>query len=282
MLDLPPARAMGNLQHHSSSRQKKLAAELRSASETGQFQLCSRLCKKRDFDINLADGDGLTALHFASFCGRQTASRFLKDTMGIAHEEENILGKTRKQSELIVQLLIKHGADVNAKETHMGFTCLHLASCYGNSTLLQCMLQHGASVDETDKFGKTALHWASQGGHLQVCELLLAHCTEKQVNALDVHKRTALHWAAAYGNTAVCKFLLEHGARVDVYDVKHYTPVHIALHFQQREAVKVLRVYELWENLLVLRSCAEVPRLGSKCAMLPRELTWLVARMLTI
>lgn len=259
------------------------AAELRFAAETGQVQKCRKLLLTHArLDVDAGDAlFGLTALHLSLFSGPHTAARFLLDTASVLPGKACLLEgkKTSRKAVAIAKLLLERGANVHVREKQMGFTPLHLASCYGNAELVSLLLSHGAR-DCEDRFGKTPLHWASQNGHEPVCRLLLlAHGS--RVDAGDVHLRTALHWAAAYGNASVCRLLLEQGARVGLEDSKGYTPVHLAVRFGHLTCLPVLRRYELWYGLLAVQSGRQVRRLsGAKCAVkrLPNELFYLIAR----
>ena len=61
------------------------------------------------------------------------------------------LGKTD-----FVQLLVDHGADVNAKDC-FGMTSLHLAAMRGNLNLMKILLEKDADVNATDEKGGTPI-----------------------------------------------------------------------------------------------------------------------------
>jgi ankyrin repeat protein len=71
----------------------------------------------------------------------------------------------------VVELLIKRGADVNAK-TDAGFMALFWAARYGHDRVTKVLIAHGADVNAKDKDGLTALSWATTNKQAKVVELL--------------------------------------------------------------------------------------------------------------
>jgi len=71
----------------------------------------------------------------------------------------------------VVQLLLKHGANVDAKD-NTDSTPLHLASRCRLLDAIQLLLQNGANVHAQDREGKTAFIVASGRGHQEVMQLL--------------------------------------------------------------------------------------------------------------
>src|SRR5689334_23334963 len=71
---------------------------------------------KQNVDVNAPQGDGSTALHWAS----------------------------DKEDLELVQLLIKAGADVNAKTRLAGITPIFMAAKNGNASIIQLLLKAGA------------------------------------------------------------------------------------------------------------------------------------------
>eukprot|EP00854_Cymbomonas_tetramitiformis_P025170 gene25170-30719_t len=55
--------------------------------------------------------------------------------------------------------------------------------------------KRGANVNKTDRYGRTALMWASECGHVDAVELLLRQGADVDIKDAQM-QRTALHWAA--------------------------------------------------------------------------------------
>ncbi|KAG0241087.1 hypothetical protein BGX31_001455 [Mortierella sp. GBA43] len=64
--------------------------------------------------------------------------------------------------------------DINAHDDD-GSTPLIHASCFGQTSAVSMLLHAGASVDERDSFGWTALVWATNNKHEHIVRLLLNH-----------------------------------------------------------------------------------------------------------
>lgn len=67
-------------------------------------------------------------------------------------------------------------------------------------------------VDERDRAGRTALHYAATDGNLEDVQRLLAESAD--VNAQEVRGWTPLHFAADQGNLDIVQVLLDAGANV--------------------------------------------------------------------
>ncbi len=70
----------------------------------------------------------------------------------------------------MAELLLAHGADVNAVEG--GNTPLHGAVLFGRAEMAAWLLDHGAKVNAADFRGKTPLEHAVERGHAAVADVL--------------------------------------------------------------------------------------------------------------
>ena len=134
-------------------------------------------------DVNASQGDGATALHWASYW----------DDLGS------------------VALLIRAGADVNAAND-LGVTPLWLAAQNGNAAVVQALLRAGANPNAVLMDGETVLMRAALVGNGDVVEQLLANGADP--NRSGTRGQTALMWAVSQQHHAGVEALLTNGADV--------------------------------------------------------------------
>lgn len=78
-----------------------------------------------------------------------------------------------------VRVLIRHGADVNAR-SKMDQTALH-AVCWTKhaakdlTEVVRALLQAGADVNALNRKGQSPLHWAAHYGHVEAVRLLVQY-----------------------------------------------------------------------------------------------------------
>lgn len=135
-------------------------------------------------DVNAAQGDGTTALHWAVY---------------------------RMDAEL-VDALLERRAEPDAMNLY-GSTPLAEAVKVADADLVARLLEAGADADTPNQDGQTALMLAARTGALDVAELLVRHGAD--VNAREAWRgQTALMWAADERFPELTAFLIEHGADV--------------------------------------------------------------------
>ncbi len=135
-------------------------------------------------DVNQAQGDGMTALHWASEHG---------------------------DAEL-VEMLLEAGADVRARTRLGAYEPLHLASRKGAAHTVGLLLEAGSDPNAPTETGAvTPLHFAAASGNMESVASLLDHGAEVNVHE-TTWDQTPLIFAAARDNAAIIDLLIQHGA----------------------------------------------------------------------
>jgi len=160
------------------------ASELSLAAMKGDVEKVELLLAD-GADVNGAQGDGSTALHWAAY---------------------------REDAELVRRLL-EAGADVT-KRTRVGeMTPLFMAAQSGSGPAVELLLEAGADAGLASTNGTTPLMVAAASGSVAAVGPLLDHGVDP--NAVDVnHGQTALMFAAASGRIDVMRLLAARGAEV--------------------------------------------------------------------
>ncbi|MGE3888572.1 MAG: ankyrin repeat domain-containing protein, partial [Vicinamibacterales bacterium] len=138
-----------------------------------------RALLKEGADVNAAQGDGTTALHWAAMKGDAemvqmlvTAGGTLRATTRLGSYNPLYLA-ARGGHSAAVATLIAAGADVNAGSA-TGATPLMLAAAAGDTRTVTMLLEGGAAIDAKDTAkGETALMYAAAYNRAEVVRLLL-------------------------------------------------------------------------------------------------------------
>ena len=145
-------------------------------------------------DVNAAQGDGFTALHWAAKTGNRE----------------------------VAEILIAAGADIRATTRLGGHMPLHVAAAAGQAGIAEALLEAGAPGDAMTSTGAQPLHLAAAAGVPEVVVSLLAHGApvDARETAWDL---TPLMFAAVRGRVEAVKALMDAGAdasaTADVLDV---------------------------------------------------------------
>ena len=183
-------------------------ASLANAAEWTDLTKIAALLKQ-GADVNAAQADGMTALHWAAY----------HDDLSTA------------------TLLVKAGANAKAANRY-GVTPLSLACMNGTTAIVELLLKAGADANTTLRGSETALMTAARTGKPGPVKALLARGAD--VNAKDRKGQTALMWAAADGHADVVSMLLEAKAEFKSALPSGFTPLLFAAREGRIDVVRVL------------------------------------------
>ena len=142
---------------------------------------------KQTVDVNAAQGDGMTALHWAVY----------RDDLEMA------------------RLLIQAGADLKAGTRVGSITPLSFAARNGNGAMIELLLKAGADTNLATGLGTTPLMQAAASGSVEAVKALLDHGAD--VNAKEAaRQQTAVMFAAALNRAPVVSLLASRGADLDI------------------------------------------------------------------
>ncbi len=221
-------------------------------------------------DVNAAQLDGATALHWAAYHDDLETARRLADA-GAHAASANDLGVTPlalacdNGSLGMVRLLLAAGADPDAA-VETGETVLMTCARTGDVEAVRRILDAGADVNARESFEQqTALMWAAAQGHAEIVQLLIDHGADVEARSRSrrfvISRRlqselrygelgrsygtdaeetqiggfTPLLFAARNGSAAVARRLLDAGADVNDIAPDGASALVVATHSGHRE-----------------------------------------------
>lgn len=160
-------------------------------------------------DVNAAQVDGMTALHWAVYHDDVATAR----------------------------MLVRAGAKINAANRY-GVPPLSLAATNGNTDLVKLLLEAGADVNASLPGSETILMTAARVGNLENVKALLARGADPNVR--ERGDQTAIMWAAAEGHASVVKTLIDAGADIRAKLKSGFTPLFFAAREGHIEVARTL------------------------------------------
>jgi ankyrin repeat protein len=142
---------------------------------------------KQGADVNAAQGDGMTALHWAVF----------------------------KDNADMVKTLVSAGANVSATTRINGLTPLFFAAQNGQAAVIDILLKAGAKPNTPLATGVTPLMIAAKAGNPDAVKVLLDNGADANAKE-NARGETALMFAAAANRAAAIKVLLQSGANASL------------------------------------------------------------------
>jgi ankyrin repeat protein len=161
----------------------------------------------RGADVDAAEGDGMTALHWAAERGHVAVADVLLSAAAAVEAKTRIGSYTplhvasRRGHGDVVRRLLEAGADPDAVTTNSGVTPLHLAAAAsGGTDAVVALLTHGADANAREaSAGQTPLMFAAGAGRAGAVRALLQAGADPALTTrvVDVLRNLALDQEAA-------------------------------------------------------------------------------------
>lgn len=148
-----------------------------------------------------------------------------------------LLDAIARTNHAAAMLLIEAGANVNATN-RFGFAPLHAAVDTQDLRTAELLLKKGAETSTLAFKLYTPLHRASLFGKTEMIQLLITHGAN--LRATNGNGGTPLHMAALAGNLAATEFFLTNGANVNARSVSGFTPLGLARRNNRTNVVMLL------------------------------------------
>jgi len=190
---------------------------LQNAIVQGNTKKAIQLAGKAGDKIDARDGDGRTALFYASnYCQLGVAEAILgagaDPNLSSDSGSTPLIEAAYDAYPEMVTLLLEHGAepDLPYRSDGEGSTPLMWGVRENSLPVVLTLIAHDADIDKPDKDGTTPLMLATMEDHRVIAKHLLR--LGAQPNRRDSQGRTALHFAAAKGQAHTVERLLVRGA----------------------------------------------------------------------
>ena len=251
------------------------ALQVSIAARSGDVDKVRRFLKDSDCDVNLTDNKNWTPLHYACTWGDLDMARMLIETfkadmtiqnskgatalmLAIKHGHDNVAHALLEDYQCPVDIRDKHGDTVlhyacraNATQSMKTLiqkykdmysrndgnnTPLNVAAYCGKQEVALALIQEfGCDVNIKGYRGRSALHSACAGGHVDMVK-----CLSKYISPLvvDDYGDTPLHTCCEYGKSECVEALLALNAPVLIRNIYGNTPKDVAIWFSTKPVLE--------------------------------------------
>lgn len=201
-------------------------------------------------NINVKNADEMTALHLAieaqdAHCVEALLEHGADVEAVDPHDRRPLFIAVRQRQFEAVRIILDQGALTDTMS--QGHTPIHEAAIQGDVDIMELLLSHGADVNALSWDDKQPLFYAVHFGNVEVVKVLLSHEADPNFFSSYAAEKdeppTCLHLAAAKDNVEIMAALLDGGAKPDLRDSAGATPIFRSVEARSLDGVRLLRRY---------------------------------------
>ncbi|XP_055459399.1 transient receptor potential cation channel subfamily A member 1 [Psammomys obesus] len=225
---------------------------LHHAAAEGQVELMKLIIQGSSCEVlNIMDDYGNTPLHWAAeknqvesvkFLLNQGANPNLRNRNMMAPLHIAVQGMHNE----MIKVLTEHSATNINLESENGNTAVMSTCAKDNSEALQILLEKGAKLCKSNKWGDYPVHQAAFSGAKKCMELILdygektGYTREYHINFVNHKKISPLHLAVQSGDLDMIKMCLDNGAHIDMKENAKCMALHFAATQGATDIVKLM------------------------------------------
>ncbi|XP_060240591.1 transient receptor potential cation channel subfamily A member 1 isoform X1 [Meriones unguiculatus] len=225
---------------------------LHHAAAEGQVELMKLIIQGSSCEVlNIMDDYGNTPLHWAAeknqvesvkFLLNQGANPNLRNRNMMAPLHIAVQGMNNE----MIKVLTEHSATNINLERENGNTAVMSTCAKDNSEALKILLEKGAKLCKSNKWGDYPVHQAAFSGAKKCMELILdygektGYTRESHINFVNHKKVSPLHLAVQSGDLDMIKMCLDNGAHIDMKENAKCMALHFAATQGATDIVKLM------------------------------------------
>ncbi|XP_048247646.1 ankyrin-3-like [Haliotis rufescens] len=198
-----------------STKEPKMLTDLNDASYWGDLSRVKSILSDGEVDINCVDDYGRTPLMWAARQNQKEVFDFLvKKEAGVSLLDKsgnNLLHAAccGGDKDIVRSVLSRRLVDINSRDKY-GRTAVMMAANGGNQDVFDLLVINNADLTFVDSADDTVLHVASLGGEIKLVEYVLSH-NIVNINARNKGGKTAAMLSKENGHTPVYDLLVSRG-----------------------------------------------------------------------
>nr|XP_040149889.1 transient receptor potential cation channel subfamily A member 1 [Ictidomys tridecemlineatus]AUF73697.1 TRPA1 [Ictidomys tridecemlineatus] len=228
------------------------ASPLHHAAAEGQVELMKTIISGSSCAVlNVMDDYGNTPLHWATEKNQVESVKFLLSQGANPNlRNGNMMAPLHIAAQgmynEIIKVLTEHRSTNINLEGENGNTALLTTCAKDNSEALQILLNKGAKLCKSNKWGDFPVHQAAFSGAKKCMEIILKHGEEhgysrqSHINFVNNKKVSPLHLAVQSGDLEMIKMCLDNGAHIELVENGKCMALHFAATQGATEIVKLM------------------------------------------